>query len=67
MSTQEAVPELVWWPANIIEMNIPVISSAVKRGLPCSSLIMISTSSMSRWLLSVGESADRCTRPLIIS
>ena len=24
-----AVPEVVWWPANIIEMNIPVIWSAL--------------------------------------
>ncbi|SKW05152.1 Uncharacterised protein [Mycobacteroides abscessus subsp. massiliense] len=59
MRTQEAVPELVWCPANIMEMNMPVISSAVKRGLPSSSLIMISTSSMSRWLLSVGGLAIR--------
>ena len=29
---QAAVPELVWCPANIIEMNMPVISSAEKCG-----------------------------------
>ena len=38
----------MWCPANIIEMNMPVTSSAEKRGLPSSSLIDISTSSRSR-------------------
>ena len=28
MRVQAAVPEVVWCPANIIEMNIPVTSSA---------------------------------------
>ena len=30
MSVQAAVPEVVWCPANIIEMNMPVTSSAEK-------------------------------------
>ena len=29
MSVQAAVPDVVWWPANIIEMNIPVIWSSL--------------------------------------
>ena len=28
MRVQAAVPDVVWWPANIVEMNSPVISSA---------------------------------------
>ena len=34
MSVQAAVPDVVWCPANIIEMNMPVTSSARKRGCP---------------------------------
>ncbi len=36
MRVQAAVPDVVWWPANIIEMKIPVTSSAVKRCEPSS-------------------------------
>ena len=25
MSVHAAVPDVVWWPANIMEMNMPVI------------------------------------------
>ena len=28
MSVQAAVPDVVWWPANIMEMNMPVTTSA---------------------------------------
>src|SRR6267378_4300644 len=59
ISVHDAVPELVWCPANIIEMNMPVISSAENRGLPASSLAVTSTSSMSRFLLSAGGLATR--------
>ena len=54
----------MWWPANISEMNMPVTSSAENRGLPSSSLIDTSTSSMSRSLLSLGGLA---IRPFMIS
>ena len=47
MSVQAAVPEVVWWPANIMEMNIPVTVSALKRGEPSSSRIDIKMSSRS--------------------
>ena len=52
MSVHAAVPEVVWCPANIIEMNMPVTWSAVKRSVPSSFLIDIRTSSRSivmRW------------------
>ena len=48
MSVQAAVPDVVWCPANIMEMNMPVTSSARKRGEPSSSVIDMSTSSRSR-------------------
>ena len=38
-----AVPEVVWWPANIIEMKMPVISSALNRRSPFSSLTETNT------------------------
>ena len=46
-------------------MNIPVTSSAEKRGLPSSSLIETSTSSMSRSLLSLGGLAMRAVHDLL--
>ena len=47
MSVHAAVPDVVWWPANIMEMNMPVTVSAQKRGDPSSSRIDMSTSSRS--------------------
>ncbi len=44
--------------ANIIEMNMPVTSSAETPGVPVSALTAMSTSSMSRSLLSVGRVGD---------
>ena len=52
MSVQAAVPEVVWCPANIIEMNMPVMMSALKWSEPSSSLIDMRTSSRSRSSLS---------------
>ena len=49
MSVHAAVPEVVWWPANIIEMNIPVTMSVREaRAMPSSSRIDIRTSRRSR-------------------
>ena len=59
MSVQAAVPEVVWWPANIMEMNMPVTVSALKRGEPSSSRIDMSTSSRSRSSSAAGGPAAR--------
>ena len=34
MSVHAAVPEVVWWPANIMEMNMPVTMSVENLGPP---------------------------------
>ena len=54
MSVHAAVPEVVWCPANIIEMNMPVTSSAQNRSEPSGFLIDMSTSSRSRSSSSAG-------------
>ena len=59
MSVQAAVPEVVWWPANIMEMNMPVTSSARNRGDPSSLVMDMSTSSRSRSSSSDGGAAAR--------
>ena len=59
MSVQAAVPDVVWWPANIIEMNMPVTRSGLKRGPPSSSVIDMSTSSRSRSSVSGAVSEAR--------
>src|ERR1700722_12530753 len=33
MSVQAAVPDVVWWPANIMEMNMPVTVEALDVGV----------------------------------
>ena len=48
MRVHAAVPDVVWCPANIMEMNMPVTTSALKRGLPSGSRTLMSTSSRSR-------------------
>ena len=47
MSVQAAVPDVVWWPANIMEMNMPVTVSAPNRRDPSSSRMDMRTSSRS--------------------
>ncbi len=58
ISVQAAVPEVVWWPANIIEMNMPgdlvggVAGRAVlvlERGAGCRTGPRSSASAFSRW------------------
>ena len=65
ISVQAAVPEVVWWPANIIEMNMPVTLSVEKRGVPSSLRIDMSTSSRSRSSsVAAGPSARAVHDPL---
>ena len=59
MSIQALVPEVVWCPANIIEMKMPVTSSGVNRCVPSSFFTETSTSSRSRSSLSAGGLATR--------
>ena len=59
MSVHAAVPEVVWCPANIIEMNMPVMMSAENCGSPSSSLIDSSTSTRSMSSLSGVGAARR--------
>ena len=67
MTIHDAVVEVVWWPANIIEMKMPVTWSALNRGVPSSSRIESSTSRRSRSSSGGGSVARRpsmipCTR-----
>ena len=64
MSVHAAVPDVVWWPANIIEMNMPVTMSVENRGVPSSSWIDIRTSSRSR---SSSVAGGPCRRRSMIS
>ena len=59
MSIQALVPDVVWWPANIMEMKIPVTSLGVNRWVPSSFLIDTNTSRRSRSSLSAGGFAIR--------
>ena len=56
---QAAVPEVVWWPANIIEMNMPVTSSGRNRSVPSGFLTDMSTSTRSCSSAGAGGPAAR--------
>ncbi len=59
MRVQAAVPEVVWWPANIIEMNMPVTSSGRKPRRAVGFLTDISTSTRSDSSSPTGGAAAR--------
>jgi hypothetical protein len=56
---QDAVPLLVWWPANIIEMKMPVMTSASNWSEPSSFRSEMRTSRRSRSSLATGPRALR--------